>query len=96
MTFLRSNKFQNFYLLLTFFFYLPDPLKQLHPDPKNCIEGNHPEGIMYILTDDAPGVLDLPGAELTGEHPGQNLAAPVVLSVLGPAQQVRLRGVRRN
>jgi hypothetical protein len=45
-------------------------------------------GIFYILTDDAPGVLDLPGAELTGEHPGQNLAAPVVLPVLGPAQQV--------
>ncbi len=71
----------------------PDPLKQLHPDPKNCIEGNHPKGVlMFILTDDAPGVLDLPGAELTGEHPGQNLAAPIVLPVLGPAQQVRLRG----
>jgi hypothetical protein len=47
---------------------------------------------VQFLTDDAPGVLDLPGAELTGEHPGQNLAAPVVLPVLSPAQQVRLRG----
>jgi len=40
-----------------------------------------------MLTYDAPGVLDLPGAELTAEHPGEDLAAPVVLPVLRPECQ---------